>query len=221
MTEKEMIIIEFYWGDLIPEKQKKTSLLIGENCNCDSVPFCKIEIETEETFDWKEGIYYDNIEIFHKQKERGLIMEKSNEPKQKNNKSFKSKTIKIIIAILIFLFAMQLFKGGEKINQKTPEGTAKILVKALIDGDERALDEINQSTMFENPTQFFFPAYAPQFAGKKLKNYKFKKKKNIYGDECVLVYYKRNKEPTLYLEIEKIGKKYYFMRLASRFDFKM
>ena len=37
--------IEFYWNDLVPEKQAEILNLLGDNMNWDVIPFCTMEIE--------------------------------------------------------------------------------------------------------------------------------------------------------------------------------
>ena len=40
-----MITIEFYWKDLTENKQQEILDKLGDNCNWDVFPFCRLEIE--------------------------------------------------------------------------------------------------------------------------------------------------------------------------------
>lgn len=52
-------MIEIYWDDLTPNKQKEFLDAFGDNCNYDVIPITVIETEEE-----SEAGYYDDDETF-------------------------------------------------------------------------------------------------------------------------------------------------------------
>jgi len=81
---------------------------------------------------------------------------------------------KLILFLIALMVAVSLLGCGcDRINQSSMKDTAKTFVQALINGDEKVLDKINKSDLFNAPTYFLMSDFAPDFADTKLSNYEF------------------------------------------------
>lgn len=116
-----------------------------------------------------------------------------------------TKMLFVIAIITIFMVAC----GSKQNSQETFQGTAEAFVQALIDGDEKTLGNLNRDET--NPTDHLLSSIAPKFSDLKIEDITFEldEEKNE-----VLVEYKGEETIRYWLDIEKIGDKYFVTKLT-------
>lgn len=112
-----------------------------------------------------------------------------------------------IMPLMLIVVLMFTAIGCSSIKNGTPEQAAETFMQAMIEGDEKVIDELNKSDVFMYPTHFLISEYCPKYADLNISDYDFKanQKQNI-----VTMYDKSTGEDVLRLKISKIGDKYYF-----------
>ncbi|NUH84789.1 hypothetical protein HUN92_13775 [Bacillus firmus] len=118
------------------------------------------------------------------------------------------KFIKMLIIITFATFFL-VACGSKQSSQETVQGTAEAFVQALIDADEKTLKNLNRDET--NPTDHLLSSIAPKFSDLKIEDITFEldKKKNE-----VLVEYKGEETIRYWLDVEKIGDKYFVTKLT-------
>ena len=97
------------------------------------------------------------------------------------------------------------------VDNSTIIGTARMFVQAMIANDERTLIKINKSLSHEFPTDYLISKFAPDFADRKLSDFKF----YLAEEDNAVVVLSRDHKIHHTLIIKKIGKKYYFMGMGK------
>lgn len=118
--------------------------------------------------------------------------------------------MKIKVFIVTAITILFLVACGEKqSSQETFQGTAEAFVQALIDGDEKTLENLNRDET--NPTDHLLSSIAPKFTDLKIEdiNFELDEEKNE-----VLVEYKGEETIRYWLDVEKIGDKYFVTKLT-------
>lgn len=117
-----------------------------------------------------------------------------------------------LIVIVALMFTMLGCAGGSgssgsSIKNGTPEDAARTFIKALAEGNEEVLDELNKADKVVYPTHSIVSEYCPAFADFNVSDYDFKA--NDEKDR-VFLYKKGTDERLFNIKVCKIGDKYYF-----------
>lgn len=119
------------------------------------------------------------------------------------------KTIPLIV-IIVLMFTMIVgcaSSSGSSIKNGTPEDAARTFIKALAEGNEEVLDELNKADKVVYPTHSIVTEYCPAFADFNVSDYDFQA--NDEKDR-VFLYKKGTDERLFNIKVCKIGDKYYF-----------
>ncbi len=106
--------------------------------------------------------------------------------------------------ITIFLFMIVLLTSCSNVEKSnTVEGTAKIFVQSLIDGDEEKFEQVNKNP--GETTKGAMERYGPEFSGLDISDFHFETNAN----EVTISHGIGDKRIRYWLTIEKIGNRYF------------
>lgn len=109
------------------------------------------------------------------------------------------------LSLLLFTTFLLTACGEPEIKNSSMEETAETFVQALIDGDEKVIDELNHDA--QNPTSEIMQKHAPKFSGKNIEDIKFEVLKE--SDEVEIEYVDSDGSIRYWFTIEKIGEEYF------------